>query len=106
MATRVVHCRKEPYDVYIGRGRDPKTGKLSMWGNPFRIGPDGDREEVISKYAAWVPNQPWLMESLDQLRDRVLGCFCKPKEGFCGRLLCHGQVLAGLADGVPPETIE
>jgi len=24
---RVVHCKREPYDVYIGRG--------SKWGNPF-----------------------------------------------------------------------
>ena len=28
--------------VYIGRG--------SKWGNPFRIGPDGDRAAVIAKY--------------------------------------------------------
>jgi len=26
---RVVHCQKEPYDVYIGRGPGSK------WGNPF-----------------------------------------------------------------------
>ena len=37
----VVHCKKEPYDIYVGRP--------SKWGNPFRIGKDGTREEVIKK---------------------------------------------------------
>ena len=32
--------------VYIGRG--------SKWGNPFRIGPDGDRAAVIAKYECWL----------------------------------------------------
>jgi hypothetical protein len=35
--TRVVHCKRERYDVYIERGRG------SRWGNPFVIGRDGDR---------------------------------------------------------------
>jgi len=50
MRTRVVHCRRERYDVYVGRP--------SPWGNPFVIGRDGTREEVIAKYAAWVRTQP------------------------------------------------
>ena len=32
--------------VYIGRG--------SKWGNPFRIGIDGDRTAVIAKYECWL----------------------------------------------------
>ncbi|MDQ5843653.1 MAG: DUF4326 domain-containing protein [Thermoproteota archaeon] len=39
--TRVVHCKVEPFDVYIGRP--------SKWGNPFKIGKDGSREEVIQR---------------------------------------------------------
>jgi len=30
MSSLVVHCKKSPYDVYIGRP--------SKWGNPFEIG--------------------------------------------------------------------
>jgi Domain of unknown function (DUF4326) len=41
VATRVVYCKKEPFDVYIGR--------LSKWGKPFKIGKDGSREDVIAK---------------------------------------------------------
>ena len=32
--------------VYIGRG--------SKWGNPFRIGPDGNRLAVIAQYERWL----------------------------------------------------
>ena len=35
--------------VYIGRG--------SKWGNPFRIGPDGDRAAVIAKFERWLADQ-------------------------------------------------
>ena len=39
---KVVNLRNEKYDVYIGRG--------SPFGNPFKIGIDGTRLEVIEKY--------------------------------------------------------
>ena len=81
--TRVVHCKKEAFDVYIGRP--------SVWGNPFEIGRDGIREEVIQKYRCWITQQPGLMEQLPMLRGKVLGCWCSPKG-------CHGDVLAELAD--------
>ena len=37
--TKVVHCKRAPFDIYIGRP--------SKWGNPFVIGRDGNREQVI-----------------------------------------------------------
>lgn len=83
MATSVVHCKHAPFDVYIGRP--------SRWGNPFKIGRDGTREEVIAKYRAWVQSQPALMAALPELRGKVLGCWCKPEA-------CHGDTLAELAD--------
>jgi len=58
--TRVVHCKKEQYDCYIGRP--------SKWGNSFVIGKDGTREEVVEKYRQWVLQQPELMASLHMLR--------------------------------------
>jgi len=84
MKTSVVHCKKQHYDVYIGRP--------SKWGNPFSIGIDGTREEVIAKYAEWIVQQPELMNSLYELRGKVLGCWCKPKA-------CHGDVLVELTEG-------
>lgn len=77
----VVNCRRSFNDVYIGRG--------SKWGNPYRIGIDGDRAEVIRKYEVWIRGQKHLMDSLHELDGKVLGCFCHP-------LPCHGHVLIKL----------
>jgi len=75
---RVVNLKKEPYDVYIGRG--------SKWGNPYTIGRDGNRDEVCDKYVSWFFTQPQLIASLPELAGKTLGCFCKPKR-------CHGDFL-------------
>ena len=79
---KVVNLRKEKYDVYIGRG--------SKWGNKFILGLHGNRDEVIEKYRVWILNNNELMSCLDELRGKVLGCYCKP-------LACHGDVLIELA---------
>ncbi len=90
--TSVVHCQREPYNVYIGRAV-PRLGlPASPWANPYRIGRDGDRAEVIAKYRAWILTQPELMARLPELRGKRLGCWCSP-------LPCHGDVLAALAEG-------
>ena len=81
--TKVVHCKKEKYDVYIGR---PKK-----WGNPFSIGKDGTREEVVEKYRSWIKNQPDLLNDLHELKGKTLGCWCSPQA-------CHGDILKELAD--------
>jgi hypothetical protein len=81
--TRVVHCKRERYDVYIGRG--------GIWGNPFRIGKDGNRAQVILRYAEWIMDQPELLARVGELKGKTLGCWCAP-------LNCHGEVLAALAE--------
>jgi hypothetical protein len=81
--TRVIHCKKSPFDVYIGRG--------SKWGNPFKIGKDGTRERVIELYRAYIREQRGLLADLGEIRGKVLGCWCSP-------LPCHGDVLAELCD--------
>lgn len=66
-------------------------GRPSKWGNPFAIGRDGSRADVIAKYRAWIGAQPALMNALDELRGRDLICWCAP-------LACHGDVLIELAN--------
>ena len=78
----VVHCTRTKYDVYIGRGTE--------WGNPFIIGRDGNRNEVIEKYTRWILTQDHLMRKVHKLRFKTLGCWCKPHA-------CHGDVLTRLA---------
>lgn len=81
---KVVHCKKSPYDVYIGRP--------TKWGNPFLIGPHGTREEVIKKFEKLVRKDPHMIRSIkEELRGKTLGCWCAP-------LPCHGDVLLKIAN--------
>lgn len=79
----VVHSKRSPYDVYIGRP--------GPWGNPYVIGRDGTREEVITQYEAYLRGNQGLRARLPELRGKVLGCWCAPQP-------CHGDVLARLAN--------
>lgn len=76
--TLVVHCKKSPYEIYIGRP--------SKWGNPFEIGKDGNRSEVIAKYREYLLTNTELMNSLHELEGKILGCWCFPHD-------CHGRIL-------------
>lgn len=89
----VVHCKKKPYDVYIGRP--------SKWGNPFTHIKDKKtkaefivetREMAIQKYREWILTQPQLLNDLHELKNKTLGCWCKPQS-------CHGDVLIELING-------
>jgi hypothetical protein len=92
MLCKVVHFRKEQYDIYIGRG--------SKWGNPyshkegtlaqFKV---SSRKEAIESYEKWIMTQDHLMSSLPDLKGKVLGCWCKPQS-------CHGDVLKKLVDSL------
>ncbi len=87
--TRVVNLswRGEKCDVRIDRS--------SKYGNPYRIGSDGNRDEVCDKYMVYLLGRVDLLRSLEELRGLRLGCWCKP-------LRCHGDILVRfLRDGIP-----
>lgn len=70
--------------VYIGRP--------SPWGNPFVIGNDGTRADVIAKYREWLLAQPAKIEQAKrELAGKDLVCFCAPQG-------CHGDVLLEVAN--------
>lgn len=81
--TRVVNIRNSKFDVYIGRPSD--------WGNPFEIGPDGTREEVIEKYREYIKQRPDLQLRFNELLGKRLGCYCRPRP-------CHGDVLVEMVE--------
>lgn len=82
--TTVVNRAHAAYDVYIGRP--------SVWGNPFVVGHDGTRAEVIVKYEEWLRGNSGLVAlAKKHLKGKVLGCWCSP-------LPCHGDVLARIAE--------
>lgn len=89
--SKVVHCKKEVYDVYIGRP--------SKFGNPFSH-KDGTlakykvatRDEAVQKYEEWLMQQPELIEAAKkELKGKILGCWCHPAS-------CHGDVLLKIAN--------
>lgn len=88
MMTTVVHCRRAPYDVLIDR--------TTKYGNPYRIGKDGNRKQVITKYREYLRTRPDLVAAAKvELPGKVLGCWCKETP----TILCHGDVLAEIANG-------
>jgi hypothetical protein len=92
--TTVVHKHKEEFDVYIGRP--------SKWGNPFTHHAEKDtlaefvvktRKEAIEKYEEWIlfGEGKYLLNDIHELKDKRLGCWCKPKS-------CHGDILSRIAN--------
>ena len=98
---RVVHCLREPYDIYIGRAMPRYRLPASKWHNPFKIpNPErpGDRERAIDYYRdEHLPAHPELVAALPELWGKVLGCWCAPEA-------CHGDVLVELSARLKGQT--
>lgn len=92
--TIVVNKDKTPvYDVYIGRG--------TVWGNPYQIGTDGDRDEVIRKFKydferGFLKAHQDFQHNIDMLKGKVIACHCKPAA-------CHGDVIAKYINSLDDE---
>jgi len=90
--TTVVNIKNDEYDILIGRP--------SKWGNPYTHIKNRNtksefvvetRKEAIEKYKEYIVNNKELLDSLDELKGKRLGCFCKPKS-------CHGDILVELIE--------
>ena len=91
-------------NVYIGRKRvvfiDGKRypPEDSIFANPYKVGKDGTRNEIIQKYKTYIlekiERKEITQDQLDTLRGKKLGCWCKPDT-------CHGDVLAEILDSNP-----
>lgn len=93
---KVVHCKKSPYDVYIGRA----PGERGKWGNPFshKEGTTAKylkatREEAVEAYKDYIleGEGKHLLNDLHELEGKTLGCWCKPKK-------CHGDILVEIIE--------
>jgi len=85
--TKVVHCKKSPYDVYIGRP--------SKWGNPYshKEGTAAEflkptRAQAIEAYRDYILTGKGnhLLNDLGELEGKTISCWCKPQA-------CHGDIL-------------
>jgi hypothetical protein len=87
-------------NVYIGRKgivfvdgeRFPK--QESLWANPYKISKTTSREDVLRNYEKYIREKikkEHLIPELAKLKNKNLGCWCKPEA-------CHGDVLLKLID--------
>lgn len=87
--------------ITVASKRDGATGEYigrpSILGNPFTIGKDGTRDEVVAKYRRWlndelqvdvsgVPTELKRLKKLADAGDLTLVCWCAPAA-------CHGDVI-------------
>ena len=91
MQSAIVNLKHHPDAVKNGAVRIDRRTK---WGNPYRIGKHGTREEVIALYRIelWrrIREGEVSLEELAALHGKTLACHCAP-------LPCHGEVLARAA---------
>jgi hypothetical protein len=96
----VVNCMASPYEVYIGRGKDPFTQERPEfdWGNRFShrdskfeiVRVDTAEEAVaLHRVETWeqIKRGELSLERVAELAGKTLGCYCKPG-------CCHGDTLA------------
>ena len=89
----VANQRKVKYGEHISRP--------TVLGNPFVIGVDGTREEVIELYRVWFDEQ---VAAKNDIYDELLRLLNIAQEGdlillcFCAPLKCHGDVIKAWID--------
>lgn len=93
MKTRLVDLATLPRDYFDHHPDYVYIGRPSEWGNPFKIGVDGTRDEVVDKYRRYITRRlagsQELRKRLADLKGKILGCWCTPRK-------CHGDVLMEL----------
>lgn len=85
-----MHSGKDEYLLRWARSTDRfvRIDRQSDWGNPFEMPADGDRDTVCDSYEVFFPRKFSLHNRLDELKGKVLGCWCYPQR-------CHGDYLVG-----------
>ena len=89
---RIVNLKHEPDAVANGAVR---VDRRTRWGNPFVVGRDGTREQVVARYRAdlWrrIRAGEIALADLAALDGKRLACHCWPTRP------CHAEVLARAA---------
>lgn len=75
---------RNPNCIYVGRP--------SKYGNPFTIGSDGTRDEVVTKYREYIfAREDLLADVKKELKGKDLVCWCAPEA-------CHADILLEIAN--------
>lgn len=91
--TVVVNLDRNYHAVKYARDNGLLTyvNRMSEWGNPYHLGPDGNRDQVCDAYAVYFKYKLSLQSKIGQLKGKALACHCYPQR-------CHGDHLKKLAD--------
>ena len=95
---------QDEYDVYIGRGKDPKTNIISKWGNPYshldksiaKYKVD-TTEEALQKFEEYLLSNKELFNSLSELKYKKISCWCR------NHTKCHGAIIKKYVDKLERE---
>jgi len=69
-----------------------RVDRRTRFGNPYVLGKDGDRGQVIEKFEQYLRSNEELLRAVKQeLRGKNVACWCAP-------MACHGDVLVKCAD--------
>lgn len=88
-----------PSDLdYVGRATYWGGWRLpgSVYFNPYKVGGLRTREQAVTMYGRLLLRTPLMLADTVTFRDRTLACWCAPE-------LCHGHLLAYLAEQHDPE---
>ena len=119
----------KPVRVRLSRAKGwrmpPNTvsvARPSIWGNPWRVGVDGDAAHCVEQYerrlrdvavAAWPKEEPWRSRAVNappaelaaaELRGKNLACWCKITSHGVYQP-CHADVLISLANDIPMSEV-
>lgn len=74
------------------------VARPSAWGNPFRVGKDGDAVRCVAKFRAWLlADATRVLAAQKSLRGKNLACYCGPDNP------CHADVLLEIANRDHPR---
>lgn len=73
-----------------------KVARPTMWGNPYKVGRDGNQAECVTKYRKMIDGNVWTFPAKvhiqQMLKGKNLACFCGPQDE------CHADVLLEIAN--------
>lgn len=94
--THVVHVKQAPYDTYIGRKMGLEFAESPLH-NPYRVDDVGSVEKAVELFYQHITGNQALMAQARALRGKTVACWCKGRDNI--HQLCHGEVIAAIADG-------
>lgn len=112
--TKVIHIgemSRFPDAVYIGRAMPRQRLAGSPLANPYKIGQDGKREEVVDLYLQWLINrvQNGYHETINALiaaRGKPLACWCRHDgQAATEDTACHGDEIIWVLDHLDDDAL-